>query len=515
MWIAVAGSVAFAVLAVVAELRRPLNPDAAWLLYCADSVLRGDRLYVDLLEINPPLIVWLNLPVAALAQATGLSGAAVFRAAVLLAVAASCAVCGALAARFPGEGWAERRWSVMAAVGFTLLPLVGGSFGQREHIALALLLPVIGLTALRVAGGTIPTAGAVVIGAAGALGMALKPHYAAVWLLLLTFRWLATRDRGRRWHPEDPTVVAAGVFYVLLVLLVTPAYLPLVAGVARDYLGYGARPLAYVLVNDSPAIWFYVALAGWLLLGGRRSERPLSGALAVAGCGFLLAIAAQHKGWSYHYVPLTGCAFLLGVATLWPVPREEPQPRGVGWGLYAVLVLAFAGGWGWAALDRATGPLTPREVRQLAVRAAVRQQSGARTVLVLSSQLRDAFPLVNDTGLRWSGGYPNMWLSLVYYPVVPGDGKSPVPHAPEAMSAGEHAAFERTVRDLATGRPDLLLVESPVLNERRTGFVGGFDFLGYFGQDPSAAAALAEYHRVAEVDGIWLMRRVGSAGTKG
>src|SRR5439155_14563453 len=110
----------------------------------------------------------------------------------------------------------------------------------------------------------------------------------------------------------------------------------------------------------------------------------------------------------------TGCAFLLALSTL-----QAASARRRRWDLrlvYAVVVALFAATMSGLIVRRAFGPLDPREQRQVAARDAVRDQAGARTILVLSSQLRDAFPLANDTRLRWVGGYPNMWTSLVYYP---------------------------------------------------------------------------------------------------
>jgi hypothetical protein len=228
--------------------------------------------------------------------------------------------------------------------------------------------------------------------------------------------------------------------------------------------------------------------------------------LAATGLGAVAAIAAQHKGWSYHYLPLTGCAFLLALSTLSAVPAGRGR-----WDLrpvYAIVVALFAATMSGLVVRRAFDPLEPRERRQVVARQVVGAEAGAQTILVLSSQLRDAFPLANDTRLRWVGGYPNMWMSLVYYPSAPQDGAAY--HSPPAMPPGERAAFDRTVRALVHGRPDVLVVESPQLNARRTGFPGGFDFLGYFAQDSSCAAALSRYRRSAVVDSLWVLRREGS-----
>src|SRR5271166_1647074 len=41
-------------------LRSPLKDDVAWLLYVARRWLAGHELYVDVVEVNPPLIVWIS-----------------------------------------------------------------------------------------------------------------------------------------------------------------------------------------------------------------------------------------------------------------------------------------------------------------------------------------------------------------------------------------------------------------------------------------------------------------------
>ena len=40
-------------------IRSPLKDDVAWLLWVAKKWLGGRDLYVDLVEVNPPLVIWL------------------------------------------------------------------------------------------------------------------------------------------------------------------------------------------------------------------------------------------------------------------------------------------------------------------------------------------------------------------------------------------------------------------------------------------------------------------------
>src|ERR1700760_4576042 len=52
----------FSLLAAVLfiAMRSPLKDDIAWLLYVARRWMAGRELYVDVVEVNPPLIVWIS-----------------------------------------------------------------------------------------------------------------------------------------------------------------------------------------------------------------------------------------------------------------------------------------------------------------------------------------------------------------------------------------------------------------------------------------------------------------------
>ena len=66
----------------IAELRSIPRADVAFLLFATGRVLDGARLYVDVVEINPPLIVALNMPVVLAARALALPPVLVYQLAV-------------------------------------------------------------------------------------------------------------------------------------------------------------------------------------------------------------------------------------------------------------------------------------------------------------------------------------------------------------------------------------------------------------------------------------------------
>src|ERR1700680_4806398 len=79
------------VFAVAILLRQivPLNTDVSWLLTIGERVLDGQRLYVDIVEINPPMAVFAYLPGIAVARALGVDPKNVTDALILILAAAS------------------------------------------------------------------------------------------------------------------------------------------------------------------------------------------------------------------------------------------------------------------------------------------------------------------------------------------------------------------------------------------------------------------------------------------
>ena len=56
--------------AMLLQQRLQLNLDVSWLLVAGERLLDGERLYVDIVEINPPMSVFAYLPGIVLARAT-------------------------------------------------------------------------------------------------------------------------------------------------------------------------------------------------------------------------------------------------------------------------------------------------------------------------------------------------------------------------------------------------------------------------------------------------------------
>ena len=157
--------------AVVGAIRTGANGDSAWILHAAQRMLSGERLYIDLIEMNPPLVFWAHLPVAWLAEVLGWAPWTALVAAVL----ATCALAGALLNAIMRRAGltARARIALAAAFSLTALVLPVGWFAQREHLMLVMTWPLLVLTMARLDGRAVPFWIAAVAGTLAGLGLAL------------------------------------------------------------------------------------------------------------------------------------------------------------------------------------------------------------------------------------------------------------------------------------------------------------------------------------------------------
>ena len=256
------------------------SADILWFLDVAKRVATVRRLH-DILEVNPPLIVWMLLPFARLTHPLP----AFLGIVVLIMAASSVATTRAL-----GGSWTL---PALLTVGL-IVPI--GWFGQREHLAIALILPWL-VSTLNVEGARWP------LGILAGLGFALKPHLLLAFLLIVLFRRRV--DPGTR-----AAAVVTLVIYVMAVAVLAPGYgVGPVAG--GDYWAYQRVGLPELLWKN-PCAWLAaVGPAAWLLVRPGTTDRTHGDGLTLATLGFLAGAVVQSKGWNYHYAPAISTSLLL------------------------------------------------------------------------------------------------------------------------------------------------------------------------------------------------------------
>ena len=466
-------------------LGSPLKDDIAWLLYVARQWLAGRQLYVDLVEVNPPMIVWILALPAAVSAALGVAAKFVAMPFFAVCMLGSAGWSARLLRGYGPLGTAPL--PVFAAVGTVLLALPGPEFGQREHLLVAAALPYLCIFARSLDGGRIQPVSETIAGILAGIGCALKPQF------LLAFALLEILGRMQGLRLVRRMTISAALtllVYVAAVLLFFPAYFT--SAIPLGLALYGASDIGWLqLLSDSRAVLLADAVAFllWWTCRDKLTDSALPLTLAVFAAGAILVWLLEEKSWFYHRLPasiLTTLALIFWLSTM---PRLAIRPRAAAF--VAISVIIGFSGVGSAAFSRWQGPIEitvgSRLTTELKLEQLIRRER-ARSYIAFSQWIGLGFPVVNNTGVIWSSRFDSMWALMgeVWRRQI--DGQAP----------RDWPVHSWVVEDFLVGCPDLAVVD-----ERE-----GIDYIGTLSSfDTRFKDAWSEYRQIAAFDGLRVFRR--------
>lgn len=485
----------------------PLNHDVAWLLHVADRWLEGDRLYVDLVEVNPPLIIMLLTPVVAAADVLGAWGASVFYFAVLCLAAASLWLASRILLRFMVPGSAS---FIIAVVAATHLLLPRTEFGQREHLMLLLTTPYYFTVAAHGTARPPPRREALLTGTLAGLGFALKPHFLLVliaceaYLLLGVSRWTVRR-------PELVAIVAVGITYAVALLVVTPAYFE-VARWASPVYGAFYRSSWQLIASGPGVVAAGTAIAG-AFVARRWSGAHVRNVFAIAAAGFVVIVFIQSKNFDYHWLPVYATSAIVWTSLTIEIVRRAAGRIGSAALKNPVVlrrlllaltsaVLVYAG----LAGGRSASAVSWSRLAGYADIMEVIDEHGARSWFALSANMLTAFPLVTYADLEWRAPFHSLWPVTGLYDEAASSTRRFPYRARHEMGTTEQYVFDATLHALFNTRPDLILIDSNAPGGRLT----GFDFFQYFAADERFVEFMQSYVVVADFGAVRIFGRVAS-----
>ena len=467
-----------------------LNHDVGWYLHMASVWIDGGIMYQDVIDTNPPLIVWLTAVPVLLGRLLHLPLPATFKVLMFVAAIGSIGAAAVIIRRLVATVGCSGL--VISVFAFLLLPFVRSDFGQREHIAVLLVAPYVFASTARVMGRSLTGRHEIPLGILAGLGFALKPHFLLVWVVLEAWTALAgPRSQRRRLRPGALSVGGTVLLYGLLVVVLFPQYGTVAAEVIRVYGGLNASP-AQLLRLTELRVWLLALLAVTMVrLPPERLKACLT--IFVTTTGFLVAALAQRKGWAYHLYPFNvfaGLHFgLLLAAVLESHATAVAVVRGgrrtILAGVLAALVVV-----GWRYVPETSAPSGVHQVEALH-RLVVDEGAESLAVLSMRTILFPAFPIVNYTGTRWVMRHHSLWFLPGLYAAELTSGSGQMAYRSMAgMDRLERKYFDQVVEDLCARPPRLLVVEPPLEAGRGPGSI---DLIAYYSQDERFVRLFAAY----------------------
>ncbi|MBS8227100.1 hypothetical protein DYI42_12740 [Vannielia litorea] len=457
-----------------------LNHDVAWVLNSSERLLDGGTFGREIVAANPPLIWWLNAPVAGLARLLGTEPVETFRAVVLVLLALSL---GAFNRALPASLSPARRAALLTGLALVLTLGAGRDFGQREHLAVALCLPWLMLMAARAEARTVSPLAAMLAGLAAGVGICFKPHFLAVPVLVGLYAMARRRSLRPVLTLENLLIVLTGVAYVAATWLFARPYLAeVVPLISQVYWGFSHSMLQVVLSQPLPLALCVVALAA--ALGRGRPAAAM--VIALAAAGFLVAALAQAKGYSYHFYPVTALALLsLALSALHHAPARLVAGGALALGLALLAVqstVALSYRMAGGAYGTATACLVGMVQQNL-------PEGGG--FMAFSTHPYPGFPVANYSHRRWvAATNSRLYLPAIVRLRAQGD---LTPEAARVLALAEQAERAAALKDMGQN-PALVLIDAR--EGRHAIGTLPMDFEAFYTEDPAFAQVWSGYQEI-------------------
>ncbi|MGE0282117.1 MAG: hypothetical protein AB7P20_16110 [Rhizobiaceae bacterium] len=455
-----------------------VNTDTSWIITVCERMLAGDRLYVDILEVNPPMTMWIYMPVVMLAHLVGIAPEAAVYGYIYLVCLTGLGFAAYIARRaeFEENPFLYAMLPVFLAL---LVVLPAYTFSQREHFGVALLLPLLTLMAWRVKAGNGQQPGvwlAVAAGLCGSMIVLVKPYYAI--MIVAPALYVAWRKRSMRWlfTAEYWTIACACGAYLAAVPMIYPEYLRDIVPVVVDIYSqhhFAAWTIIFYGILFAPIVYSFYRL---------HSGSPISPLVtivmisSIAGLGPLIY---QGKGFPYHALP----AFMLGFGALACTlcqPGNAVARAGISG---KIMALAFlCGAFPFLMANKSDATLV----------RTIRERTVQPTVGVIGTSIEIGHPLTRMIGGVWTGQHCSDWLGglALYFASV----------AREAGDGAREQHYDGIARNYIAERARVLKAEPPqILLLQKDDF-----WADRFVREPALAGFMNNYRLISEDKRRWV-----------
>jgi hypothetical protein len=440
--IAVIGCAAFAV-------GIPAVPDHAYQFDLARQVLDGAVLYQDVaaLETRPPLFIWMGMLFESLARPFAVSGLEIYPYFVAALAAATIALAWQMSPRSP---------PVLAIAVLAIFPLSDAYFGQGEHFAVLCTLPYLFAASRDQSGGSRGVSIGIAILAA--FGMAMKPHFALIWVVAESHRaWRLGYASLLR--PESVVIGTLFVAYVLVTAALYPQFFAQIPRLAQLYPNYFPRPISVILLDPRSLLPIAALLAAFLQRSSAEWMR-VARLLALAAAAMYLVMLLQQKGWGYHWYPVVAFS-MIAISTALHMAPNRIAAIGVPVASATAIVLA-------SAQPLRTSHLLEVAPTHLGPMAELAQRyAEGRPVVALSQHLQAGFPLAAVADIEWPLPYASMWMIRAIHSLPPDQAAR--------WREFEAETIDRVWSVIETSRPAIIIVDRPG--------EGRIDMRAYFEKD--------------------------------
>lgn len=481
-----------------------INHDCAYVIQCAQLLTMGKLPYVDFIDVNPPLIFYINmLPVYA-ASITGVTLPQAFSFFVLAQLAMSTGILWYLfRLRTLNLAPYARAALLVSWVISSFYVYSTGDFGQRDYLVILMSFPFVIIRIIRYYGDSVPLAAAIGVGVLTGLGLSLKPNF--FFIVIIPELIALARTKKFRLLVSAEVLAAAGFgaayilhFFFLPAIVRTELFDRWMPFFVQYYGTINLNLFQYVfkqpMVIGGIAALLVLTLLSFIIVRRRGTSSLRIEMLVGVVLGSFFSYWIQQKGYSYHTLPAKISFVMLALfSAFWfydeVMRRREQFPlrRTIAvWPSIIIVCSLLAVTVRSAMADKA---YTGYEYFE-PYRSAIRTHSAKNDrILFINTILFPAYPTLVQTdrlpGSRYLTSFP---LAGVYYTK---DYRTPFAYRTlESMPPDELLFLRELASDIETNKPAIIFIYH---KGQCSGMPAGFEMLTYFRKARFLETAMRDY----------------------
>lgn len=407
-------------LAYFIQTKTFFSPDVGYLLHAANQVLAGGKYGPDIFEPNPPMILYLYIPVCLVAKWTAASLMTTMRLYIILLAIVSLSFCFFFLKKLlkPQEKVLFYFLFYTLVFGMLFLPYV--AFAQREHILIIFMLPYLLSAMAALENKPIHPGIATLIGVMAGLGFALKPFFLVTPCLIELYFIIKRRHLFAWVRIESLVILGVLMLYFASIFLWQPDYIKVVLPfVFRYYFPAAAAPWSQIILF--PVLLFCIAVMLSYLACYEKQDRyrSVGWVIELALLGMIVAFLIARTPWYYHIMPAFVLALLLGASclgqTVSSMMKKSPKL-----GLFSVdsivliigtaIILALPASYCYTVVEYMR-QFQQKEPTQY-IADYINKHPGQHSIACFGLATADCFPLVYNAHGQYAERFPALWWYL-------------------------------------------------------------------------------------------------------
>jgi hypothetical protein len=474
------------------------NPDSSWLIYAAGRMVEGQMPYIDFMETNPPLILWISMLPVLLGKIFSLSPFTVFPLLVTLLNIASIWLTAKVMRENNVLGSKPIFQVVLLYIAFGFFLLSPAVYGQRELLFITLVLPYL-IKSLSVEQERKSGVTELIIIIMAAIGFALKPLFLLLWGMNELHKAIQERNFLSIFATRNWIIGFVQLLYFASVYYLTPEYLnTIIPAVITTYFAYETL---WFSILKTIAIVSGIALVLVFMAAPHNDFRKIIGRILTWMIACALLMVLQRKDWLNHLYPMVFMSgFVIVMVMLYLV--EIWQEIGLLIGRLRFLALCvsiatllagiYVDGKFWYFIYKHPSVIHTKLL------AEINKHAEGKNVYSLAFNMQSAFPVIALSKGVFRGSFYQLWpMSGLIIREQQGQ-------KTEDIASARKFFYDNLVRDFADYPPELVWVDENVNLEKIADYeieLENRDIIKVLSRDVRFFVLWQNYEKIGEIEG--------------